>query len=117
MNIQHTILQFTSATGSIVVKYFCNELPDGLVYNIDLPITDGQYPTEAEMLALIEAYKPTGQIKRITDVAAATPPQYLLDIQPVTQSPLTDTVGTQDQIHEAAKALVLEVLHEQGVLQ
>lgn len=117
MNIQHTILQFTPEVGAITVKYYCDELPDGLVYNIDLPITDGQYPTEAEMLALIEAYKPTGQIRRIVDVASATPPQYLLDIQPVTQSPLTDTVGTPDQIFAAAKALVLEVLHEQGVVQ
>lgn len=117
MHIQHQVISFQQSSGSVLVRYSCDEFPSGLVYNIDIPVVDGQYPSQEAFNALIEAHKPTGQIERIVSVAAATPPQYLLDIQPVTQSPLTDTVGTEAQIFEAAKALVLEVLHEQGVVQ
>jgi hypothetical protein len=77
MNIQNQIIAFDSSFGSIVVKYFSDEYPEGMVYNIDLPIVDGAYPSEQEIQALIENMKPAGQMERLVAVRSATPPANL----------------------------------------
>ena len=77
--IKHEIISFNSLNGSIQVKYFSNEVPEGLVYNIDLPIENGEFSSEQEINQLIELYKPTVQLERLAAIKIAQIPQYLLD--------------------------------------
>lgn len=72
MNIQHEILAFYTNSGSIEVKYFCDEVPEGLIYTIDVPIENGQFVSQESIEALIENFKPIGQLQRIADIKSMT---------------------------------------------
>ena len=65
MNIQHQIIEFNPTTVSIVVKYWAEQFPEGLVFNIDLPIVDGQFPADEEIENAIKAHEPKSQIERL----------------------------------------------------
>lgn len=77
MNIKYDILEFVPNTGAIVVKWYCDEVPYGLIYNVDLPIVYGFYPTEFELDAIIKKFEPTGQLERIAALRNAQVPEYL----------------------------------------
>ena len=77
MNIKYDILEFIPNTGSIAVKWYCDEVPYGLVYNVDLPIIDGHYPQEHELDGIINRFEPTGQLERIAELNKAQVPEYL----------------------------------------
>lgn len=77
MNIQNEILNFDEASGTILVRYFTSDFPEGFAYNIDLPIVDGQYPSEEELQELVRVYEPRGQLERIVAVKTATVPENL----------------------------------------
>ena len=77
MIIKYDILEFVPNIGSIIVKWYCDEVPDGLVYNVDLPIVDGQYPEQHELHDIIKQFEPTGQLERIADLNRAQVPEYL----------------------------------------
>ena len=77
MIIKYDILEFVPNIGSIIVKLYFDEVPDGLVYNVDLPIVDGQYPEQHELHDIIKQFEPTGQLERIADLNRAQVPEYL----------------------------------------
>lgn len=77
MNIKYDILEFIPRTGTIIVKWYCDEVPYGLVYNVDLPITHGRYPELYELDDVIKKFEPTGQLERIADVNKVQVPEYL----------------------------------------
>lgn len=81
MNLQYKILCFYPENGSIEVNYYCDEFPDGITYNIDLPIVDNKYPTLDEIYALILHMKPTGQLQRLLDLKNAIVPDYLAKLR------------------------------------
>jgi hypothetical protein len=65
MDIQHQIIEFNPTTVSIVVKYWAEQFPEGLVFNIDLPIIDGQFPSDDEIENIIKLHEPKSQIERL----------------------------------------------------
>jgi hypothetical protein len=65
MGIQHQIIEFNPTTVSIVVKYWTEQFPEGLVFNIDLPIIDGQFPPDDEIENVIKTHEPKSQIERL----------------------------------------------------
>lgn len=77
MNIKYEILEFITNTGTIIVKWYCDEVPYGIVYNVDLPIIDGRYPEEHELPDIIKKFEPTGQLERIASLNKAEIPEYL----------------------------------------
>lgn len=79
MNIKNEIISFDPITGSIVVKYFCDEVPDGLSFNIDVPIENGQLADITTINNLIEIFKPIGQLERIAQLKAITVPEFLAE--------------------------------------
>jgi hypothetical protein len=68
MIIKHEIIGFDPASGSILVKYFSDELADGLIYNIDVPVVDGRYIVGESLNTLINAFAPTGQMHRVDEL-------------------------------------------------
>lgn len=59
MDIQWKIVEFHPEQGSVEVNYFEPEiLPEGITFNIDLPIENGQYPQGDALEQLISAYVP-----------------------------------------------------------
>jgi hypothetical protein len=77
MNIKYDILEFIPYTGTIVVKWYCDEVPEGLVYSVDLPIIDDSYPKLDELSGIIKQFEPTGQLERIAAARNARVPEYL----------------------------------------
>lgn len=77
MNIKYDILEFIPHIGTIVVKWYCDEVPQGLVYNVDLPINNGSYPKFEELSGIIKQFEPTGQLERIAALRNAQVPEYL----------------------------------------
>jgi hypothetical protein len=77
MNIKYDILEFVPHIGCIVVKWYCDEVPQGLVYNVDLPIIDGHYPHYEELDEIINRFTPVGQLERIAALSKVKIPEYL----------------------------------------
>ena len=86
MEIQHEIVAFHPQTGSIAVRYFSDEIPGGLTYNIDLPIENGQFCDQAMIATLIQANKPTGQLERIVALQSVEIPPELASLIPLPPS-------------------------------
>lgn len=93
MNIQHEILSFHPATGSLLVRYFCEEVPQGLVYSIDVPLENGSFVGQERIDQLIDFMKPTGQLERAAELASANTPEQLVNFVPV-QIPFTQEFAT-----------------------
>jgi hypothetical protein len=83
MNIQHEIINFDSNTGSLLVRYFTDAYPQGLSYNIDLPVVDGVYPSYEAVLDLINHMAPKGQLERAVSIATTPVPYYLKSYAPL----------------------------------
>jgi hypothetical protein len=83
MNIQHEIINFNPYSGSINVRYFSKEVPDGLIYSIDLPLVNNVFADFPEIEKLIDIHCPTGQLKRIAELKTAIIPNSLIPYVPV----------------------------------
>jgi hypothetical protein len=83
MQINHKILSFNPNSGSITVCYFSNEVPDGLIYGIDLPIVNGAFVDTSEIEKLIALHCPKGQLKRIVELQTTAIPEFLMPYVPV----------------------------------
>lgn len=79
MEIKSEILNFYPETGSLEVKYYCDEVPEGLVFAIDLPIENGQWISEEELDSFIKFMCPISQIERLAHIRNTPVPQYLLN--------------------------------------
>lgn len=93
MHIQYSIVEFNKDTGSVLVKYFCDELPEGVTYNVDIPVINGQLAPQADVDALILALQPTAQIERLVALKTAEIPGFLAEKIPapvVIEQPLED---------------------------
>jgi hypothetical protein len=87
MIIKHEILSFDKTSGSILVRYFSDEFPSGLIYNIDVPVVDGSYVLGDELTSMIEAFKPVGQIERMVLLQTISIPDELSALIPKEPEP------------------------------
>jgi phospholipid N-methyltransferase len=94
MQISHEILEFNTTTGSMRVRYYNDETPDSLVYNIDIPIENGAFVDMPEIEKLIKIYCPTEQLKRVSKLKIATVPSSLMPYVPVQSSQTPGLVVT-----------------------
>jgi hypothetical protein len=78
MEIQHKILSFDPRNGGLVVQYYTADNSDGLVFNIDLPVENGEYPSQEEVQGVIELHTPRGQLERISAIKNASVSNFLL---------------------------------------
>lgn len=79
-NLQHEIVQFAPATGSISVRYYCDEVPDGLIYNVDLPIENGQYVSAEIITEHILQNAPIAQLQRLAVLQSMQTPEHILQM-------------------------------------
>lgn len=93
MEINHEILRFYPESGSLEVKYTTDFLPEGLIYNIDVPIVDNKYPTPDELEKLIIGYRPIWQLERINALKSAQIPKHLMTY-------IVDKIITEDKLEE-----------------
>lgn len=73
MNIDYRIENFHERTGSIQVRYFNTVLPDGVVFSINLPLTDGRYPQGDALDRLIRGYAPRDIFERAESIRLQAP--------------------------------------------
>lgn len=83
MNIQHKIVSFQPTTGSLLVNYFSEEVPEGLLYNIDIPLVGNSFADKEEIEKLIAFMAPVGQLERIATLRTLTIPEELAVLIPV----------------------------------
>ena len=79
MNIQHEIVSFDPVTGSILVKYSCDQVTESLSFNIDIPIENGVLASIETIDFLIELHKPVKQFERVIALKTIQLPAYLVD--------------------------------------
>lgn len=77
MQITKEILSFNPTTGSVNVRYFSNEVPEGVSFNIDLPLDNGQLPSEATISEILNTYTPLAQLERLAALKTITVPEFL----------------------------------------
>lgn len=77
MEVQHEIISFSPDTGTVAVRYFSSEVPEGIQYGVDVPFVDGQYASMDALTDLINHMAPRWQLERIATLRTATTPDYL----------------------------------------
>lgn len=68
--MQYEIKAFNKQTGSALVRFWTEAYPDGLTYNIDIPVVSGAYLSGGALEDHIQSFAPTGQIARLVELAA-----------------------------------------------
>lgn len=76
-NVKYEIQSFNPNNGSLTIKYYTDEVPNGLMYNIDVPIVDGSFASQTEIEAMIELMKPTNQLERLIVSTTVEVPSFL----------------------------------------
>lgn len=105
MNMQHEIISFDPSSGSIQVRYFCEDMQYELTYSIDIPLEGNTYPAQDAVQELIEITKPVAQFVRFSQLKTAQTPDWLMQfvpppyIEPVldTSQPMIDGVDELPQ--------------------
>lgn len=69
--MNYEIKSFNRITGSALVRFWTNAFPDGLSYNVDIPLVNGAYITGVALEAHIQSFAPVGQIARLVEAASA----------------------------------------------
>jgi hypothetical protein len=77
MNIKYKILAFYPQSGTIEVNWFCDELPEGITYCIDLPIENNQYCSMEHIETMIKFQTPRIQIERTLQIRNIPIPEEL----------------------------------------
>lgn len=113
MNIQHEILSFDENIGGVLVRYFTDSNPTGYIYNIDVPMIDGEYVSEIELNTHIEHLAPKSQLQRVEEIKTAKLPAYLSSI--VAKQEQQQVEQTQNY-NDVIKQLVVTVLQEEGLI-
>ena len=76
--MEFRVLSFDTKTGSLLVNFFTDVYPDGLTYNVDVPVENGAYLSGEALRSHIMSFAPYGQIERL--VALRDNPPALPDI-------------------------------------
>ena len=100
--MEKEILGFNRNTGSLTVRFFTADYPEGLVYNVDVPIVDGAYISGPALDELIDSFSPYGQIEYILNARKAQVPDALQPFAEKTDAELAaallpPTATTTDQ--------------------
>lgn len=74
MEIQYELLEFYPETGSIQVRFYNDDLPQGVMFSISLPIGGGRYPQGADLDRVIRNHVPTDIFERARTLKAIAPP-------------------------------------------
>lgn len=113
MTIKNEILSFDANSGSVLVRYFTDTNLEGYVYNVDVPMVDGEYVSETELKAHVEHLAPTIQLERVDVVKKAQVPAYLSNI--ITENEQKVDVQTEDA-NKVIKQFIVSVLQEEGLI-
>lgn len=100
MTKHYQIIGLNKEIGQLSVKYWTDEYPQGLIYSVDLPVSENKtVPVGAELDALIMSMFPEGQINSLvarlntvtgvdfTEVETLVVP--LVPVMPETNIPVT----------------------------
>lgn len=74
MEIQYEMVEFYPETGSIQVRFYNDDLPQGVMFSISLPIGGGRYPQGADLDRLIRNHVPTDIFERARALKVIAPP-------------------------------------------
>lgn len=101
--MNYEIKSFDRITGSALVRFWTDDYPDGLQYNIDVPVKDGAYLSGAELDAHIRCFSPTGQIERMVAVKTLDASAIEALVTPVPPPPEKTAEQLAEEAREAAK--------------
>lgn len=85
MTISYEIVGFHQSTGSAQVRFHNDDLPEGVVFSINLPVTEGRYPQGDALDSLIRSYAPVDIFERAAQLKSVPPPS--MDGLPVRSAP------------------------------
>jgi len=88
--MNYEIVDASAETGSLVVRFFTDDYPEGLRYSVDLPVP---YPTGETLDAHIRSFAPVGQIARLVAIknsGEAFPFSSPLQADPILDATLDD---------------------------
>lgn len=107
MIIKHKILAFFPETGSVSVNYYCDEVPNGLTYAIDVPVINGTFATQDVIDELVKTFEPRGQLERLAELSTASVPSHLAELIPVQQQPVVENIPDAKSISMAIQEALI----------
>lgn len=101
--MHYEIKAFDKASGSALVRFWTDDFPKGLEYNIDIPLVNGVYISGAELEAHIQSFAPVGQIARLVEAAAADSSAVEAMVVPVPPAPPKTPEQLAEDVRSAKK--------------
>lgn len=68
MNIEFRLVDFHQKTGSLQISYFNENIPDGVLFSINIPIVEGAYLQGDALVSLINSYAPLDIFERAATI-------------------------------------------------
>ena len=102
MQVQYKILNYIPEHASLVVNYFTDDVPNGLTYNLDIPIVDGELADSEEIAKLIEVMAPRAQLERMAHLQSlSNHPEHLTAF--IQDQPIENTTRIDGDIVEVTR--------------
>ncbi len=88
--MNYKIIGADSRSGSLLIKFYNDGYPNGLVYNVDIPIENGQFVSGEALEAHIMSFAPYGQLERMAFLSANETPFPNIAVEPELHDPILD---------------------------
>ena len=84
--MQYQITHFQESTGTVSVRFWTEQYPDGLSFSIDIPLVNGEYITGEALNNHIMSFAPYEQIKRFVEAKNANKNAIKFLVTPMTDN-------------------------------
>lgn len=89
-HMNYKIIGADNRSGSLLIKFYTDGYRDGLIYNVDIPIENGQFVSGDALDAHIMSFAPYGQLERLAFLNANETPFPQITVEPELRDPILD---------------------------
>lgn len=108
MHIDYQIVSFHRPTASIQVRYFNADLPDGIMFALNLPVVNGQLPRGEALEQLVKSHAPRDAFERAAALRNADVPDELSHVAaPAAPASIDQFLEGQLFVHEDRQRIFL----------
>lgn len=108
MHIDYQIVSFHRPTASIQVRYFNEDLPDGIMFALNLPVVDGKLPRGEALEQLVRNQAPRDAFERAAALRDADVPDELSHVAaPTSPATIDQFLEGQLFVHEDRQRIFL----------
>lgn len=107
MNIEYRIIRYHKPTASVQVNYFNADIPDGVMFSLNLPVVEGQLPQGPVLEAFILQHAPRDMFERAASLREAEVPAELAAVSTTPGTPPQSLMDDQFFVREGGERILM----------